>query len=112
MMIRKLTTAFAIVAVCAGGSAVAQTQTSTGAQSTTPSNTPNDSSATPPNTAVPQGAATPALVHSSQPSPSSTTPVAPISKEPRGNAPSKLGNTESSPTQGGAAPYTGQRPQK
>ncbi|MFA4914508.1 MAG: hypothetical protein WC590_12815 [Burkholderiaceae bacterium] len=110
MNIRKLTSAVAIAAMCASGSVFAATSTS--GPSTSPSNTPNDSTGTPPNTAVPPGAPSAAPTHSTTPSPTSTTPVQPISKEPRGKAPSDMGNTNVSPTQGGGAPYTGQKPQK
>jgi len=107
MKVRQLTTSIALAAVFAAGSAFAQTS----APSTSPSNTPNDTTATPPNTAVPAGAPT-AAPQQERSSATSTTPVMPTTKEPRGNAPSDVGNTNVAPTQGGAAPYTGQKPQQ
>lgn len=110
MITRKLTSALAIAALCASGSVFAANTTSGAA--TSPSNTPNDTSAQPPNEPIQPGEVSAAPVRSTNPSPSSTTPVTPITSETKGRAPSDMGNTNVSPTQGGAAPYTGITPQK
>ena len=109
MITRKLTSALAIAALCASGSVFAAT---TSTDATSPSNTPNDTTATPPNQPIQPGEQSAAPVRSTNPSPASTTPVTPITPEGKGRAPSDMGNTNVSPTQGGAAPYTGATPQK
>jgi hypothetical protein len=102
MNVRQLTSAFAIAAMLAGGSAFAQ--------ATSPSTTPNDSGATPPNTSVPVGTPAPAATRSTTPGPVSTTPVSPANNQTeKGKAPSTMGNTNVSPTMGGGAPYDGKK---
>jgi hypothetical protein len=94
-----------LAAACASGAAFAQKNAPT-----TPSTTPNDSTATPPNNSkVPPGTPAPAPYATQTPG---TAPVmrdssgSDMRKEKDPRQPSDMKNTNVSPTQGGKAPYT------
>ncbi|MFC4277186.1 hypothetical protein [Achromobacter aloeverae] len=91
-----------LATACASGAAMAQP--------TTPSTTPNDSTATPPNnTKVPEGTPAPA------PNSGAPTITQPVNRDTSNSdlknengmprKPSDPGNTNVTPTQGGGAPY-------
>lgn len=102
MKTSRLVSVLLLATACASGAAMAQP--------TTPSTTPNDTTATPPNNAkVPPGTPAPAPYSGK---PTATQPVdrdmshSDLKNEngkPR--QPSSMGNTNVSPTQGGKAPY-------
>ncbi|WP_233237430.1 hypothetical protein [Bordetella sp. LUAb4] len=102
MKTSRLVSVLLLATACASGAAMAQP--------TTPSTTPNDTTATPPNNAkVPPGTPAPAPYSGK---PTATQPVdrdashSDLKNEngkPR--QPSDMGNTNVTPTQGGKAPY-------
>lgn len=105
MKISRLTSMLILAAACGSGAALAQQNAPT-----TPSTTPNDSTATPPrNDKVPPGTPAPAPYASH---PSGTAPVmrdssgSDVRKEKEPRMPSDMKNTNVSPTQGGGASYT------
>lgn len=114
----RITRSLFVAALFGAGAAMAQSGT-TSTQPTSPSNTPNDTTGTQPNTAPQPGTAAPAPSQGA-------TPMQPVPGGPapgtgqgyghdgthgdgRGRQPSDPGNTNVSPTQnmqGGSAPYT------
>jgi hypothetical protein len=104
MKLSRITPMLILASVCASGAVMAQRAP------TTPSTTPNDTTATPPNNAkVPQGTPAPA------PYSNSTTTQHPVGRDKsqsdlnnesgKPRKPSDMGNTNTTPTQGGGAPY-------
>jgi hypothetical protein len=105
MKLNRLASMLIFTAVFGSGAALAQQRAPT-----TPSTTPNDTTATPPNNdKVPPGTQAPAPYASH---PEGTAPVVRDSsgsdtmKERDPRLPSDAGNTNVSPTSGGKAPYT------
>jgi hypothetical protein len=99
MKLRQLTASFAVLTALGMGVAMAQTNPSA------PSAAPNDSTATPPNSAPSMGRMPPAPTDTTTPGMGMTKPTHPRDDGGVGKAPSDKGNTNPSPTQGGAAPY-------